>query len=67
MIMQKLNAAKEFDRNWTNRKFYIFSFTILTYMTITELIEAKFISQFCCWHGIGQILFVGKHEQHCIS
>lgn len=40
---------------------------VLTYTSVSELVEAEFISQLGGVHSVGEILFVGKHQQHCIS
>ena len=36
-------------------------------VALTEGMQAELVSDFCSIHGIRKILFVSKHEQHCIS
>jgi len=36
-------------------------------MALAQWVEAKLVSNVCCIHRIGQILFVGKHKQNCIT
>jgi hypothetical protein len=36
-------------------------------MALAQRVEAQLVSDLCCIHCIGQILFVGKHKQNCIT
>mmetsp|Transcript_94033 Transcript_94033/g.196202 ORF Transcript_94033/g.196202 Transcript_94033/m.196202 type:complete len:212 (+) Transcript_94033:64-699(+) len=36
-------------------------------LSMTQIVKAQFLGDFCCSHGIGQVLLVGEHQEDSVA